>query len=195
MLTVILVRHGKTPGNALARYIGTTDELLLEEEKERLQSIAAQFPKADRLYCSPLLRCWQTANILYSGQEQFLVPELRECNFGDFENKNYKELDGNEDYQRWIDSNGMLPFPNGESREAFQERCCRGFLSCIRECIADGIHSPAFVVHGGTIMSILERFAVPRKSYYEWHVGNGEGYVLEIDPKDPFVCRVLRKIG
>ena len=38
-------------------------------------------------------------------------------NFGSFEGKTYFDLNGNEDYQRWIDSGGTLPFPGGESRE------------------------------------------------------------------------------
>ena len=39
--------------------------------------------------------------------------------------------------------------------------------------------SAAFVVHGGTIMSILEKYAVPRRDYFGWHCENGCGYICE----------------
>ena len=31
-------------------------------------------------------------------------------------------------------------------------------------------------------MAVLERFADRKKAFYEWHVGNGEGYEAEVDP-------------
>ena len=38
-----------------------------------------------------------------------------------------------------------------------------------------------FVVHGGTIMAILERFAQPHQGYYHWQVTNGHGFITEFD--------------
>ena len=61
-----------------------------------------------------------------SGLAQKECPLLKECDFGDFENKNYKELSGNPDYQAWIDSGGALPFPGGEDPEGFRNRCRGG---------------------------------------------------------------------
>ena len=55
----------------------------------------------------------ETARILFPDHSLHTVEELAECDFGDFENKNYQELAGNPDYQEWIESGGMLPFPNG----------------------------------------------------------------------------------
>lgn len=106
-----------------------------------------------------------------------LVPELRECDFGDFENKNYEELNGDPAYQAWIDSGGTLPFPGGESMEAFQNRCQAGFAELVRN-LAEHSLRMALVVHGGTIMAILERFGFPKKSYFDYQVKNGCGYLL-----------------
>ena len=127
MKELYLIRHGKTYGNTLGRYIGTTDEPLCEEGREALQAIfeAGLYPMPDVLYGSPLKRCRETASLIYPTLTQREEPLLRECDFGDFENKNYLELNGNPDYQAWVDSGGTLPFPGGESREAFQERCRR----------------------------------------------------------------------
>ena len=38
----------------------------------------------------------------------------------------------------------------------------------------------AIVAHGGTIMALMERYAEPHKSYFEWSVKPGEGYRLDV---------------
>ncbi|MFR2606513.1 MAG: hypothetical protein ACLTAX_15870 [Waltera sp.] len=43
------------------------------------------------------------------------------------EGHNYQELSGDPAYQRWIDSGGTLPFPEGESREEFIRRNVAGY--------------------------------------------------------------------
>ena len=117
MIRLYLIRHGQTPGNKLQRYIGTTDEPLSTEGKEFLEKLTYPMPEA-LLRKSALPLCGN-CGILFPGKSFHIIEELSECDFGEFENKNYKELSGNQDYQRWIDSNGTLPFPGGESREAF----------------------------------------------------------------------------
>lgn len=190
MAELILIRHGKTAGNLLGRYIGSrTDEPLCDEGREELAG--KQLPEVERLYVSPMKRCVETAEILWPGFDRNniqKVTDLRECNFGDFENKNYKELSGNGDYQAWIDSNGTLPFPNGESMDAFKSRCLEAFARIVEEVsgaeqewIASektGIFRAGIVVHGGTIMAILEQYGYPRRAYFDYQVKNGCGYRL-----------------
>ena len=110
-----------------------------------------------------------------------IIEELAECDFGEFENKNYKELEGNPHYQEWIDSNGTLPFPGGESREGFKSRNLRGFDRVVSGCIRSHVAEAALVIHGGTIMNIMEEYADIQKPFYEWHVRNGGGYEVELD--------------
>ncbi|MDO4616944.1 MAG: histidine phosphatase family protein [Lachnospiraceae bacterium] len=176
MLKLIMIRHGKTYGNTLGRYIGITDEPLLEEEKEDLKQYAFEY--VDAVFASPLRRCVETAEILFPEKEPTLVPELRECDFGEFENKNYQELSENANYQAWVDSGGQLAFPGGEDRGLFQERCIRGFEEIIRKAVKKKWEQVALVVHGGTIMAILDRYGIPKADYFDWHVKNAEGYFL-----------------
>ena len=190
MAELILIRHGKTAGNLLGRYIGSrTDEPLCDEGREGLAG--KQLPEVERLYVSPMRRCVETAEILWPGfdrKKMQKVTDLRECDFGDFENKNYKELSGNGDYQAWIDSNGTLPFPNGESMDAFKSRCLEAFARIVEEVsgaeqewIASGktgIFRAGIVVHGGTIMAILEQYGYPKAAYFDYQVKNGCGYRL-----------------
>ena len=123
-------------------------------------------------------RCLETAGIIYPGLPVRIIPDFRECDFGAFEYKNYTELNGNADYQAWIDSGGTLPFPGGESREAFSARSVAAFRS-LPPCGEK--ENRALIVHGGTIMAIMEAMASPKGSYYDFQVRNGFGYILEND--------------
>ena len=173
-MRVVLIRHSKTAGNLKGRYIGTTDEPLCEEGIRLLEG--KNYPAAELVYVSPMKRCRETASLIYPTLTQREEPLLRECDFGDFENKNYLELNGNPDYQAWVDSGGTLPFPGGESREAFQERCREGFLKN-HERGPDEKETVAVVAHGWTLMSVLSAFAVPEKPFYDWQVKNKGAFI------------------
>ena len=77
MLKLWLIRHGKTEGNKLARYIGTTDEPLCQEGIDFLGKM--DYPKVQNIYISPLKRCVQTAEILFPGELVHIIDELAEC--------------------------------------------------------------------------------------------------------------------
>ncbi|MDO5336255.1 MAG: histidine phosphatase family protein [Eubacteriales bacterium] len=179
MLKLWLIRHSLTQGNLKKRYIGITDEPLCEEGRKLLKTLSLPCP--EMVFASPLRRCVESARILFPGMEIQEISELSECNFGEFENKNYQELSENPHYQAWINSNGTAPFPGGESREEFRERTLCGFDKVVEECIQKGTERAALVVHGGTIMNIMEAYAKPSKSFYEWHVDNGGFYEVCIE--------------
>ena len=52
----------------------------------------------------------------------------------------------------------------------------------------------AMVVHGGTIMAILSKWAMPHQDYFHWQVKNGCGYEFEmrngeiVDDYSPIGC-------
>ena len=171
----ILIRHGKTHGNLEKRYIGCrTDEDLCTAGMEQLELL--RYPDADMVFASPLKRCIQTAKIIYPGKPVRIACDLRECDFGVFEGYNYDELKDNPAYQTWLDSGGELPFPGGESKKDFSKRCVRAFESIVAG-LAEGNY--AFIVHGGTIMAVMEYFA--GGSYYDFQVQNGKGFILNMD--------------
>ena len=175
-MKIDLIRHGATAGNLQKRYIGITDENLCEQGIFALQKLKTHLISPAILIASPMRRCIQTAEILYPGQEIILCEDFRECDFGDFENHNYQELSGNPAYQNWIDSNGTACFPTGESPEEFKHRTVRAFEKIVRNFNQASI---AIVAHGGTIMAILEKFAVPKKDYYAYQIPNAYGYKTE----------------
>ncbi|ABX41487.1 histidine phosphatase family protein [Lachnoclostridium phytofermentans] len=198
MKRIALIRHGLTKGNLSKCYIGKTDEPLCEEgiNELLLKKERGCYPSTENIYCSPMLRCQMTANLIYPNRELKFVHDFRECDFGLFEGKNYKQLSNEPLYQQWIDSNGTMPFPSGEAREEFEHRCREAYRKVINEVftetsmknmgrtdnriISEKEADAALIVHGGTIMAILSAFAKEKKDYYAWGCGNGEGYLLEV---------------
>ena len=171
----ILIRHGQTQGNREHRYIGCrTDESLCPEAVAAL--LGKVYPPVSKVFVSPMKRCLETAALLYPGVPVEVVEDFRECDFGDWENMNYAELNGNPTYQAWIDSGGELPFPNGESRARFVERCVAAF-----EGIRQQSEDCAIVAHGGTIMAIMAQFAHPKGTYFDFQASNGCGFILRDD--------------
>lgn len=69
-------------------------------------------------------------------QKVRIIDQLAECDFGAFENKNYKELSDDPRYQAWIDSNGIMAFPGGESKEECAARNLEGFQRAVTTCIS-----------------------------------------------------------
>ena len=176
-MKITLIRHGMTSGNLEKRYIGRTDEALCPEGRTKLEKM--KVPESEILVVSPMKRCIQTAEILFPGQSPEICEEMRECDFGDFENRTSEELSSDRRYQNWIDSNGEMQFPNGELPEDFRNRCCKAFERITKQ--NSNAKSIAFVVHGGTIMAIMSRFSEPHKDYYNWMTGNASGWICEFD--------------
>ncbi len=176
MAEYYLVRHGKTEGNLSGRYIGTTDEPLCPEGIRALEDLRIPLPEI--VYCSPMKRCRQSAELLWPEVPVTVVPDLRECDFGRFENKNYLELADDPAYQAWIDSGGTLPFPGGESMAVFKRRVLAAFDRIQEEMRQKRRRRAGLLVHGGTIMAILEQYGSPKRAYFDWQVRNGEGYLL-----------------
>lgn len=221
-MQVLLLRHGRTLGNEKKRYIGVTEESLSPQGIEDCQKLGSllrkqrkiqeQFPRI-RVVVSPMKRCQESAKIvldlpdsfekrLKEGngkhiagfQEMQMVTEadLRECNFGIFENKNYLELQNEPLYQQWIDSDGTMDFPQGDCLKEWKNRSVQGFLRQMEYALREQADLVIFVVHGGSIMSIMECLEERGLGYYEYQVGNGDGFWAEYEMGR--LCQVKRVI-
>ena len=181
-MEIRLIRHFATEGNLEKRYIGVTDEeikaeCVLEHTLKKEENGREEW-KPELVIVSPLRRCRQTAELIYPEYKQHIVPDFRECDFGIFEGKNYKELSGNEQYQRWIDSNATIPFPQGEDVADFKKRSVKGWYDMIKQCRLLNYSDIACVIHGGTIMSVMSE--IYGGGYYDYHCGNGDGYICDV---------------
>lgn len=190
IIEVFFIRHGATEGNLSQRYIGRTEECLCNQGKEQLRHREKE--EVNIVFSSPMRRCLETTEFLFPEKNPHIIEEWREMDFGIFEGKNYQELNGDPDYQAWIDSNGVLPFPEGESRDAFQSRTILGMEKMFQKMLfieaeadkgmensnenkqVQPMEKVACVVHGGTIMAILSHDS--GEDYFSFQCKNGEGY-------------------
>lgn len=191
------IRHGATKSNELRKYLGRTDEALSENGIAGLLDLkhTGIYPAAELVAASPMKRCLQTAEIIYNVPPLLVIDTWREIDFGRFEGKDYQELAGDPEYQKWIDSQGMLPFPEGESRDDFIRRCVDGFRQFCEDLLRQEFHpeSAALIVHGGTIMSILSTYS--EIDYYSFQCQNGRGYRCELYLSDQIQIREIKLLN
>ncbi len=192
---LLVFRHGATQANLARRYAGCmTDEDLCAQgreqvarARERLAAFAREVSPAVReqmlsprvVYVSPLRRAVQTAELLFPRAERRVVADLREMDFGLFENRTADELcaDPVTDaaYQAFLDGGVSWPpsaVSPGERVADFRARQAAAFAHIVREQVAagDGTHLVTVIAHGGTQMALFSQFC-------PWQVG-GAG----IDP-------------
>lgn len=170
-MEITFMRHFETKGNIERRYVGTTDEDIIEK-------YIKEYPQVEMVFSSPLRRCRQTAHLIYPNAPVVVIEDLKETDFGEFEYKNYEELKSNKNYLRWLESNGELPFPNGENRTDFINRNVAAFLKCIT--MANHCEKISFVIHGGSIMAILSQFTI-NKNFYDFQIKNGCGFITKYE--------------
>ena len=183
-LKIHLIRHGATDANYDGRYIGCKTDLPLAPEglnELRLLKDDIDYPEIERLYSSPMLRCRQTGAVLYPDFEPVTVEELKEYNFGSFENKTAAELESNPNFIPWTSGRLSAP-PGGEDNSEFIKRICVGFNKIVLDMIESGLTESAVIMHGGAIMMLLGVSAVPRSKPVEWTADNGRGYSVRVTP-------------
>ena len=142
--TMYFIRHELTQANIERRYIGWTDQPIIQSVKANISIEPAV------VFGSDLLRCKQTASSYFPNIPFVADERLRELHFGDFEMKTYEQLQHNPLYRAWVDDPFKTTPPGGESFEAFKNRV----LSAFQE-IAEREQEAVFVVHGGVIKLIL----------------------------------------
>lgn len=180
-MKVYLLRHGETVLNAKKCYQGALEVPLSEAGLKALHPAGFS---PERVYVTPLRRTAQTAEILFPGVRQQVVPELSEMNFGVFEGRSAAEMEKDAQYRAWVDSGCTACCPGGESRDGFARRACEAFGTLVDEALSQSLDPLVIVAHGGVQMAVLAGFAVPERDYYSWLGPNGGGYRLQVDPAE-----------
>ncbi|MEG2143891.1 MAG: histidine phosphatase family protein [Oscillospiraceae bacterium] len=185
MLTykLYLIRHGMTQGNKEGFYTGRTDVSLCDEGIAILNDMAEKYvyPDVEEIYCSPLKRCQETAEIIYPNRNLTLVDDLVELSLGDFEGKKITDLQKDEAYQKWIkDSLHNNPPASLETGEGFAKRIANGINSVFMNMMQENITKAAVITHGGVIMGLMSGFAFPRLPMGRWAVYGGSGFEISM---------------
>lgn len=96
MTTIYLLRHGEIANSNPRRFIGRQDLPLTAKGREQMQKMAAFLATQpiDRLLCSPLYRCRQSAEILSAtlNTKPKVLPGLAELDLGGWEGLTVAEV-------------------------------------------------------------------------------------------------------
>ena len=191
-MLIELIRHGVTDLQLDHKYQGWTDAPLGDYGKAHLAEASDVANEASGMqrrvvHVTPLIRTRETAAILFPEAQQIPMEDLKEMNFGAFEGLSYQEISESPlaaAYQEWVDGICEGKCPGGESKAEFQERVCSAFELLMYDICGAGETELTIVAHGGTLMSILDRYAEPARPYFDWHTESGHGFLLDTAPWD-----------
>ncbi|MCR5590344.1 MAG: histidine phosphatase family protein [Lachnospiraceae bacterium] len=179
-MKITLLRHALTGGNSKKKYIGCrTDDALSAEGRTAAYRAAGSsvFSQNAVIFSGPLLRCRQTAEILFPGREITLIDELTETDFGIFEGRTYEELKNDKVYRLWVESAGKKAPPGGEGADDFLKRSMKGFLRAAE--LSESAGEAYIVCCGGNIMAIMK--GLTGLGLYDHQAGCLEGYVISFE--------------
>ena len=178
-----LLRHGLTEANDSGVYIGRTDLPLSPRGLSNLLAMREQYtyPAATRFFCSPLMRCRQTLNVLYPDCKPEIVAGLAECDFGEWEGCAVSQLKHDERFQEWV-AGTSTAIPGGEDTAAFQQRVMAAFEETVQQILRSGETDTVICTHGGVIMLLMTAYGLPQLPMKEWVTSDGTGFTLRITP-------------
>lgn len=180
-----LIRTGKTSSKPGKRYVGQLDLPLCDEGAEALAGMSRDFiyPPAEIVFTSPLLRCVQTAGILYPDTQTVKIDGLMDMNLGEFEGGSFEELCVDETFSLWIKNSLENTPPGGEAIPDFTARIIDAIGEIFNKMMEEKITNAAVVTHGGVIMTLLAAIGLPKIPLHQWAAENGTGYTLLFTPQ------------
>ena len=146
-----LIRHGLTQGNLDGRYIGSGTDLPLCAEGR------AQL------------------------EELTILQDLREMNFGKFENRPITELVKDPEFAQWMDPTSRTNPDGAEDRKAFYDRTNVMLMKLFEYQPRTHTEEAACITHGGVIMNMMANHVLPQHKPEEWMTDPGCGYSLRLD--------------
>lgn len=182
-MKIYLIRHGQTTGDVEDKYGGAYDDELTDKGKKQAQELANKLTNYDIqiLFCSPMIRTKQTAEILKSklNCEIKIIEDLRERNKNGIltgmtkaeATTKYPELvEKLKDYRSQIEG--------AESQDDFVDRIKKAFDEVTNNLNYSTI---GIVTHGGPIWAIFTDILNDNGLV---HVGDCAYVVLDKDGED-----------
>ena len=195
IIHIHLIRHAMTEYNIQKKYIGFTDEPIIQEKLQDYAALRSILKKEtiETVYSSDLIRCQQTASYLFEERTINLDRRLREISFGDWEGKTYEQLKHIPTYCNWLSNWETESIPNGEDGIQFRKRVMQFMQENIllEDNFGKGI---AIVSHGGAIRHIVSALCNDL-NYWDVHVEFGKSIVLDIKASGGiFKCTSLSEV-
>ena len=150
-MKIYVIRHGQTEWNVLKKMQGSADIPLNEKGLEQAQQgkLNVKNISFDKIFCSPLIRAKQTANIVNEDRHLDIVYDerLRERNYGEFEGTNKSSFN----YNDFWAYNKNLKYTKAENVQNFFARIY-DFLDYLKSDYSD--KNILIVCHAGVLKAI-----------------------------------------
>lgn len=194
VVTVVLVRHGRSTSNVAGTLAGRTPGVELDEQgREQAASLARRLKdvRIDRLVCSPLERCRQTLAPLAAelGLDVEVDERLLEVDYGAWSGRSLKEL-VHEPLWRVVQAHpSAAVFPDGEGLADMSARAVEAIRSIRTAATAD--RTVLVCSHGDVIKAILaDALGLHLDAFQRIVAAPASVSVVRYTPLRPFVERI-----
>lgn len=192
-----MIRHGETALNAKGCYYGRTDAVLSEKgisQARYLKEILKEV-SFDYIVASPLVRAYNTAQIVMEEREQEIFGDRRlmEQDFGIFEGMTYKEIQNTypKELDAWNEEFSTYRIPKGESFADVRSRA-EDFFRDIPSGRESKGEKMLIVAHKGTLGHLLAAMLkLPLDGY--WNFVFEQGCYSVVDLEDGYA--IIRKLN
>lgn len=197
IMRLYLIRHGETALNAKGCYYGRTDAVLSEKgisQARYLKEILKEV-SFDYIVASPLVRAYNTAQIVMEEREQEIFGDRRlmEQDFGIFEGMTYKEIQSTypKELDAWNEEFSTYRIPKGESFADVRNRV-EDFLRDIPSGRESKGEKMLIAAHKGTLGHLLAAMLkLPLDGY--WNFVFEQGCYSVVDLEDGYA--IIRKLN
>jgi broad specificity phosphatase PhoE len=180
--TIVLVRHGFSLGNKLKTLSGQSNVPLMEQGRKELKKYREMYdyPITDLNYSSDLSRAVSTFETLYEGKSNLdgVFPQLREINFGGWENRPFDSAIFKDFFGNWIQD---IYVTDSETFEQIKTRMIGFFKMTLIELQDENLHSATLVSHMIAIRCLLVGLGIYKKdNFFNIKTPNGLGYKINV---------------
>ena len=185
MSICLLVRHGETDWNRSGRVMGDQPIPLNHAGERQARELALLLggAKIARIYSSPVLRAWQTAQVLGEQLQAAIVPApgLSEIGVGAWLNRFWRDLADDPAKRDWYAKPDEARPPGGETLCEVQRRA----VLAVQEALSTlGDDHCAFVSHADVIRTVLAHYLhLDLGSLRNMRIDNASATALEITPQ------------
>jgi len=184
-----LIRHGEILSNIKKMYAGLSEESLTAKGEEQARLLAKQLDgRGIRLiYCSPLTRAVETAEILKHHLGLNVIPEkeLREIILGPLEGLSYDQIIARfpEVWETWSQRPAELRLEGMEPLEEVQKRILALMRQWLKKHEGETI---AAVSHMAVLRcTLLYSAKKPLNDYKKIDIPNAAAFCFELEEKNP----------
>lgn len=158
-MNLYIIRHGESTWNNQNKIQGNSDPELSKLGRLQAKLLAKRFRciKIDKMYSSPLLRAFQTAQIISETLKLKAIKKegLKEVGLGEWEGRTPDEIDKlyKNKYEKWLSLGPTkIKIPHSEGIASFRKRVKKVFYEIIDENQDKDV---IVVTHGGVIAAFL----------------------------------------